>query len=104
VANGELLTELKEYAQREGKALPAALFQGIVMRALAQALDDNVTMKKALENYETRLKTVEERHCDEDQQAEKRGERRWDLNKSLLVGVILLILTNMVGWAVQISK
>ena len=104
MANGELLTELKEYAQREGKALPAAMFQGIVMRSLAQALDDNAAMKKSMESFDGRLKVVEERHCDEDQQAEKRGERRWDLNKSLLVGVILLILTNMVGWAVQISK
>lgn len=104
MANGEFLLELKGYAEAEETSLPPKLFQRLMLKATAQVLDETASMKKALDGFDKRMADVEKRHCDEDKLAEKKDGRRWDLNKSLLVGVILLILTNVVGWAVQFAK
>lgn len=104
MANGDFLLELKGYAEAEDASLPPKLFQRLMLKATAQVLDETASMKKALAGFDVRLTAVEDRHCDEDKKAEKRGERHWDLNKSLVVGVILLLLTNVIGWLAQLAK
>lgn len=89
MANGEFLTELKEYAETEGKALPARLFQRLVLQATAKLLEDSTDTRK-------RLEKIEQRHCDEDKVADKKDNRRWDI-KLLAIANVLAILLALLG-------
>lgn len=77
MANSNLLIELKEYADDENKALPAKMFQRLMLKSVAQVLDESAQIK-------TRLVVIEKRHCDEDKALEKTDERRW--------GIVLLCI------------
>lgn len=97
--NGDLLNELRSQAERQGKALPSALFQGLVFRSLEKIITDQQCAANTVSGVDKRLVAVEEQHKREGE-SEK---RKWDARKAFTIAGIGWFLT-IAGLVVALSK